>query len=412
MATLDLTYLRKLMGDAWVDAEVCTQKPTHLLGRQQKHDQNSPWVRYTEELVKVFFTSESIRFVPEVLADKIKEQYDSTLAEIESTVFLAQQGFAVTLEPTAPKKGPDIRADWGGIPYFVEIRTVGFSEEEERFELISEQIFAKLDAVPSCYFAAITIADDYTPNSPQTNTAIASLIEVLEVLKEKKIIKATFYYAHPGGKVLNPGGDFYPTDFRDEKEKRWDEIVSKAEFVARLDRREEELKGTLASLMRKSKHPPQPVNTHERLKKILMKKRNQLSKAARGIISLDVSEQFMLSEFSVESALYGDLEVQFRPVSGPSQPVGELIARRNNRGFFRQTSRVSAIVIQKRMVEGEQVKCSRKVYPTNRANADTIRLNLAELRRFGELEDRAHLSAEHAPNHVDKDDDRENDIEG
>ena len=103
------------------------------------------------------------------------------------------------------------------------------------------------------------------------------------------------------------------------------------------------------------------------------------NKDSRGIIVLEVSEQFMLDDFSVESALYGDLEVQFRPVSGPSQPVGEPTTRRNDRGFFRLTSRVSAIVIQKRMVEAGQVKSDRKVYPTNRANADTIRLNLAEL---------------------------------
>ena len=41
MASPDLTYLRKLIGDAWIDAEVLADKPTHLLGRWQKNDPTS-----------------------------------------------------------------------------------------------------------------------------------------------------------------------------------------------------------------------------------------------------------------------------------------------------------------------------------------------------------------------------------
>jgi hypothetical protein len=402
MAALNLTYLRGLLGDAWVDAEIYAEKPEHLLGRWQKKDENNPRVKYAEELVAVILTSPNIKLSPEVLAQKIKEDYVATLAEMESAVFLAQQGFAVTLEPAAPQKGPDIRADLEGNPYFVEIRTVGFSEEEERVNLVTKQVFAKLNEVPSCYFAAVTISDECIPNSPQTKAAIDSLVEVLGVLKENKFKKATFYYAYPDGKVLNPGGDFYSTDLRDEVQKRCSDIVSKAEVVVRFDRLDEEQKRTPASVSPEVKHPPEPVNTHERLKKILNKKRNQLPKASRGIIVLEVSEQFMLDDFSIYAALYGDLIIEFAPVEA-GQPVGEPTTRRNNRGFFRHTSRVSAIVIQRRAVEAGRVKSYQTVYPTNRANADTIRLSLAELKRFGDVGDRENLSAENAPNHVDVD---------
>jgi hypothetical protein len=111
MTTPELPYLRKLMGDTWVDSEIFDQKPAHLLGLYYKQDESSPWLRHTEELVKEILTNSRIKFDPQVLADKIKDPFISTLAEMESAVFLAQQGFAVTLEPTAPKKGPDIRAD-------------------------------------------------------------------------------------------------------------------------------------------------------------------------------------------------------------------------------------------------------------------------------------------------------------
>src|ERR1700723_104552 len=172
------------MGDTWVDSEVFCEKPTHPLGLQQKHDPYSPWVRHAEELVKEIFTNQTIKFDAKVLAAKIKEPYISTLAELESAAFLAKQGFAVTLEPSAPDRGPDIRADWEGIPYFVEIRAAGLSQEEERVDLVTKQIFTKLGTVPSRYFAAITVADEYTPNSPQTNAAIAALVEALAVLNE------------------------------------------------------------------------------------------------------------------------------------------------------------------------------------------------------------------------------------
>jgi len=86
----------------------------------------------------------------------------------------------------------------------------------------------------------------------------------------------------------------------------------------------------------------------------------------------------MLSDFTIISALYGDMEVGFPQVSGPGEPVGEMITRRNERGFFGLTGRVSAIVIHKRVIEDGRIVSSWQVYPTNRANADTIRLSLVE----------------------------------
>ena len=50
--------------------------------------------------------------------------------------------------------------------------------------------------------------------------------------------------------------------------------------------------------------------------------------------------------------------------------------------------------MHKRVVEGGEVRSEWKVYPTNRANEDTIQLTLAELRRFGDLGEREHLCAE------------------
>jgi hypothetical protein len=397
MTNPDLEYLRKLLGDEWVDKQIFGPTPKHLLGRWQKKTPDNPWVRHTETLAKFFFTSERIKFNPEVLSSKLKAEYVSTLAEMESAQFIAQQGFSVIVEPTAPDKGPDLQAEQDGVPYFVEIRAVGFSEEEERIDAISNQIFSQLKAIPSSYVAQITIGDSYTANSPELHGAIAKLIDALKILKEGRPQKATFYYSASDDPMLNPGGDFDSKAMAfTEKEKRCQAIADKADFIVRFRDQGTQQDGTPASLARQFKVPPEPVNTHERLKKILLKKKNQLPKDSRGIIVLEVSELFMLDDFSVESALYGDLLVHFAAVTPPGQEVGELVARRNNRGFFRQTSRVSAIVIHRRTTEEGQVRDRWQVYPTNRANPDTIRLSLAELRRLGELEGREHLSAENA----------------
>ncbi|HKV24237.1 MAG TPA: hypothetical protein VJN93_06560 [Candidatus Acidoferrum sp.] len=93
----------------------------------------------------------------------------------------------------------------------------------------------------------------------------------------------------------------------------------------------------------------------------LNEKRKQLQKSSRGIITLEVSDQLMLSDFSLESELHGDLKFRFQRVDGIPEPVGEPIARRNKRDFSRQTSCASAVEIQNRRVEGGRVILERKI---------------------------------------------------
>jgi hypothetical protein len=388
---LDVTHLRKLLGDSWIDAQVFGKSPSHLLGCWQKKDPNALWLTYTEGLVRAILTSDHIKFDSRVLADKLKSvtQFVPTLAEMESAIFLAGQGFAVTLEPMAPQKGPDLRADWDGTPYFIEVRTVGFSENEDRRNLVSEEIFAKLNTVPSSYRVGLTVGEEYDPGSSQLKGAIAAVVSSLEGLKELGAKEGTLYYAGEGKALLvRPGVTL------DEKHYR---IMEEANFIVRFEHQGKESSGTPAYFMERRKNITEPVRDHERLRRILDDKRRQLPEGSRGIIVLDVSELLMLSEFSIERALYGDLIVEFPRVNGPGEPVGEMTWRRNTKSFLIHTSRVSAVVIQKRRVEAGEVKIERHVYPTHRANADTIRLNLAELKRLGDVGDRDHLCAENAP---------------
>jgi hypothetical protein len=390
MTAPNLTYLRKLLGDAWVDGEVFGATPSHWLGLWQKRDSANAWVPYTEGLVQAVLSNKQISFDASVLTNKLKSpDIVSTLAEMETAVFLAEQRFTVTFEPTAPSKGPDLRADWEGIPYFVEIRTVGRSEYEERRNSVTNEIFSKLNSTPSSYSVRLTVSDEYEPGSVKLKDAIAAILTSLKVLKDRGARSARLHFAGKGDAVLElPGGSV------DDKHHS---IMQRADFTVVFEHLGKELARTPATYFEPVKHPPEPVKHHERLKRILQNKRKQLPSAARGIILFDVSELFMLSEFSIERALYGDMLVEFSRVNSPGEAVGQENWRRSRNGFLLHTSRVSAVVFQRRELKDGSFKIARQVYPTNRADADTIRLKLAELKRFGDLGDHEHLSAENAP---------------
>jgi Holliday junction resolvase-like predicted endonuclease len=404
MANPRFTYLRQLMGNDWVDTNVFGENPQHLLGRWQKNNEANPWVPYVEELTKALLTNKNIQLDTATLAQKVDADFESTLAEMEVAVFLSAQGLSIVVEPTAPERGPDLRADWNDTSYFIEVRAVGDSEEDDRFNSISREIFTKLNAVASSYTAMITVGDEYTPASQPLRKATDALLSGLEILKTENWKRATLYYS-TSGTLMSPHGDYTGSSAGSSAalKTKHQSIVEAADFVVRFRNVGEERTKTAASMSREFKRQLEPDKTHERLKKILNKKRAQLPKESKGIIVLDGSELFMLNDFSIEAALYGDLVVRLTAPTIPGGPIGEPTMHRNGRGLFRLTSRVSAVVIHRRRVEGDQIRNDWQVFPTNRANSDTLRLTLAELKRFGELGDRAHLSAESTPNEGDED---------
>jgi hypothetical protein len=82
-------------------------------------------------------------------------------------------------------QGPDLRAECDGVPYFIEVRTVGFSKDEDRRDSVSKEIFAKLNTVPSSYHVALTVADEYAPASAKLRGAIKAVLDSLDALKER-----------------------------------------------------------------------------------------------------------------------------------------------------------------------------------------------------------------------------------
>ena len=392
-----LVFLRELLGDGWIDSNVFGVNSKHILGQWWKKGDKNPWVAYTESLAHAILTSDNIRLDRAALAQKLKTDYVSTLAEMEAAVFFLHQGFSIVLEPTYPEKGPDLRADWEKTSYFIEVKTVVHSAEDSRFNGISNEVFRTLNAIPSSYTVDITVGDKYQPRSQPLRKATDAILKSLVILKEENWTRATLYYSE-AGKLLNPGGNFSGSGAALASIRaKHREIVDNADFIARFSHVGENRPKTSASMAREFKRHPEADLSYERLKGILDKKRKQLPKGSRGIILIERSELFMLSDFAIEAALYGNLVVRIRAPESPGGPLGEMTASRDHRGVFALTSRISAVIIHKRHIDGSNVRNEWKVYPTDRANADTIRLTLAELQRFGDLEDRVNLCAENAP---------------
>jgi hypothetical protein len=387
MAAPEFVSLRALMGDDWIEANVLSEKAEHVLGRWYRKANGNPWVEYTDQLVERLLKSDRLVFDKAALPRKLAAEYVPTLAEIEVAVHLLEQGCGLVLEPMAPAKGPDARADVADRSYFVEVRAVSDSEDDERFNAVSSEVFARLNQTPSRYTVKVTVGDDCVAGSGELKKAIDQIVNALAVMREKKWERGRLFHSSSGS-ILDPGTSL------STQEK---ELVAKAEIIAEFRDTGKDQERTVASAWRPYKSPPEPDQTHERLKKILSKKKTQLPENSRGILVFDVSELFMLSDFSIESALYGDLVVRLTAPSTPGGPIGEPTMFRNGRGFFGKSSRVSAVVFHTRHVDDGRIENRWRVFPTNRANEDTIQLQAAELTLFGDLEDRRNLSAENLP---------------
>lgn len=387
MAAPAFVSLRALMGNEWVEANILSEKADHVLGRWYRKADGNPWVKYADQLVERLLESDRLAFDKAALARKLAAEYVPTLAEIEVAVHLLEQGCGLVLEPLAPAKGPDVRADIADKSYFVEVRSVSDSEDDERFNAVSSEVFARLNETPSRYTVKVTMGDDCIAGSGELKRAIDQIVNALALMREKKWGHARLFHSSSGS-ILDPGTGLSAQE---------NELVAKAEIIAEFHDTGKDQEKTVASAWRPYKSLPEPDQTHERLKKMLSKKKTQLPEKSRGILVFDVSELFMLSDFSIESALYGDLVVRLTAPSTPGGPIGEPTLFRNGRGFFGKSSRVSAVVFHTRHVIEGRIENRWRVFPTNRAKQDTIQLEEAELTIFGDLEDRRNLSAENLP---------------
>jgi hypothetical protein len=380
--------LRRLFGEEWMEREMLCAEPEHLLGKWYKKRPDNPVTRYTDELVGFVFDG-AVKCDIARLADKLRAEFVETLTELGFAVFLAERGFQVTMEPTAPAAGPDLLAVKDA-PYYVEVRKVGLGDAHAAADMATEDVFERLCSTPSRHSVVISMTQEYSAHSPELKKAVRLVRSTLQDLTERRVPRATLYYHSPEDHRLREGEEVEPHyDYTDPEvlalQIRDEEWKRNARFVARFHDAGQENAGTAVGVhpLGPDPHLLGPDETYLRLKSILKKKQKQLPKGFRGVILLEITDlaKLMVDEFTLARTLYGDLLVRFG-AGAAGEPLPHDLNRKPN-GFFMGTTRVSAVVIETVEIGRDAVQVSREVFPTNNPHARVLTLD--ELKLFGTI---------------------------
>jgi hypothetical protein len=230
--------LRKLFGDDWFEREGLGPEPQHLLGKWHKKNADNPVTKRTEELVGYALQGDVLKCDVRRLATKLQGEFVDTLVELGYAVFLLKQGLEVTMEPTAPLAGPDLRAVKDS-EYFVEIRRVRLDEARAAADMATEDVFERLVKVPSRHSVVISMTDEYSAHSPELKRAVRLVRTILDDLEKRGVTKAILYYHNPDDYSLREGEEVEARyDYTDAKrlaeQIRDEEWKRDARFVARL----------------------------------------------------------------------------------------------------------------------------------------------------------------------------------
>src|SRR5579872_3942265 len=183
----DMDNLRKLFDDNWFDREIVGPAAKHLLGRWYQKGKDNPVTGYTDMLVGYALKEKSLRCNIPRLATKLQGEFVDTLVELGYAVFLADRGTQVTMEPTAPLAGPDLRVEKRGSTYFVEIRRVQLDEAHAAGDLATEDVFEKLCSTPSRHSVVISMTDKYGAYSNELKRAVHRVRMILKDLENDGI---------------------------------------------------------------------------------------------------------------------------------------------------------------------------------------------------------------------------------
>jgi len=128
------------------------------------------------------------------------------------------------------------------------------------------------------------------------------------------------------------------------------------------------------------------LQPQSRVRSILSSKIDQMVKGERNVIVVDISHA-NVTEREVADAVYGSvgIKVGLDAVTGRAAMLGQT---RKDDGFFRNTTRVQAVVSVRRTPHGRSLETVWTVFPTSNMNAQA-RLSSVELQQFGEIALRA-----------------------
>jgi len=315
------------------------------------------------------------------LKDKLRDgrNFFATLTEVETLLHLDAAGFSIQIEPLFPLSGPDFLVADQTFRSYVEVRSLGPEEHELDSQLKFEYIRTKYQKVESQYAMFFSVPDAYGTDLSALKDAVNTSIRLLREIEQSGKEHATLYYF---GK-----GDYHLSDHNlmlDPFALNWTE--GEAEIQARCLAH-----GTLSVDYKRSFDQPGTERVAfipdarwlaplPRVRSTLNSKISQLVEDHRNVIVLDISHANVREE-EVEEALYGsvrtDVVLDDRQILGIEQ-------RRTNNGFFKNTTRVKAVVAMRRVPDGESMRTHWTVFPSSNPTSALL-FTKSELQRFGEL---------------------------
>jgi hypothetical protein len=275
---------------------------------------DSSVIRYTEDFADFALNNGAVKCDASRLATKLKGEFVDTIVELGYAVFLAKRGCVVTMEPTAPKAGPDLLVVKDE-SYYVEMRKVGLDEEHRTVDAATEDVFARLCGTASRYDIVLSMTSKYVAFSPELKKASRRVVSVLRDLEEKKLPEAVLYYHGPNDWVVRDHDvrkvEFdYSDGTKLAAQIQEFERAGQARFVAHFYDSGERRERTHVSVLSLGEDPGplQADQTYLRLRGILNKKREQLPKTSRGVILIEISAlaKLMVDEFTILRTLYGE----------------------------------------------------------------------------------------------------------
>jgi hypothetical protein len=318
-----------------------------------------------------------------VLRDKLCDRngFFAAVTEVETLIHLANAKFNLIIEPMYPARGPDFLAEKNTFRCFVEDRSIGPEEHEIGLDLKFEYLQKKLEGVPSRYALHFDIPDQYVVYSPELKRAVHTALRVLKDVENAGKKEAALYYFGNGDyQLLNKNllVSGYDLNASEEELEIQSRCMQPGILCVDYQRVSEEPETGLFALGDEARW----LQPQSRIRSVLSSKIDQMVKGERNIIVLDISHA-NVTETNVADALYGSVgfEIGLQPAIQRPAVVGQ---KRKNDGFFRNTTRMQAVVAVRRVARNNSLDTVWTVFPTNNAAAH-MRLTIAELQQFGEI---------------------------
>lgn len=279
------------------------------------------------------------------------------LPEFEWIDYLSSLSKRVLIEPKYPMKGHDIEIDLGR-KVAIEILSFLDPEHERRREMFTDEFLKTLRFIPSSFHVMINIKNEVSMNDVYFLKKIIKR-KLIEFDKADVNEPSTFYYFSKNDirEWKNYNGLDLPDDINQNYEKYplyLEGHTAKIEFIL---------------INTGEKHPFTFVGVggnvtiskdDERLKEAIKDKIKQLPNDIPSVVIVNVLSPF-LDSFSIQNAIFGQFQTNLLIENISGKIVREYNSRTAN-GIFNQSSRISSVVIYKKILDRNGIKFLRDVY--------------------------------------------------